>query len=73
MRLLNIRNLKTRWFMDDNDVPPYAILSHIWESDEVTFQQIGTTAARSKAGYSKIEFCCKQAMIDGLEWAWIDT
>jgi hypothetical protein len=28
---------------------------------------------RTKAGYTKIKYCCAQAIENGLEWAWIDT
>jgi len=66
--------------MGDDNLPPYAILSHTWGDDEVTCQDITswsvqrTKAGYSKAkGYSKIKYCCTQAIEDGLEWSWIDT
>ena len=57
------------------EVPPYAILSHRWghARDEVSFSEFGQDGARLKAGYKKIEFCCRQALKDGLTYAWVDT
>ncbi|KAF2818038.1 HET-domain-containing protein [Ophiobolus disseminans] len=58
-----------------NGIPRYAILSHIWGSDddEVTFQDITSRSGKSKAGYRKIRFCGKQAKQDGLQHFWVDT
>jgi hypothetical protein len=30
-------------------------------------------AARKKKGFAKIEQCCRQALGDGFDWAWVDT
>jgi hypothetical protein len=38
MRLLHAATGKMKNFIDDDDIPPYAILSHTWGDDEVTFQ-----------------------------------
>lgn len=60
-----------------SDVPAYAILSHTWEKEEVTFQDMEASADKSntvsKAGWKKIQFCAKQAAADGLQYFWIDT
>jgi hypothetical protein len=53
--------------------PPYAILSHTWAEEEVTFAEIGTPEGKQKRGYQKIEGCCALARADGLSYAWIDT
>jgi hypothetical protein len=59
---------------NDDDVPPYAILSHTWAEDqEVTYDELVRGAGREKSGYDKIRFCGKQAAVDGLEYFWIDT
>lgn len=60
---------------DHNNLPPYAILSHTWGSDnqEVTFQELIDGSGKSKAGYQKIRFCGEQAANDGLEYFWVDT
>jgi hypothetical protein len=58
------------------DIPPYAILSHTWSDEEVTFEDVtdGATASwKSKAGYRKLEFCGRQAAKDGLSFFWVDT
>ncbi|KAF2677697.1 HET-domain-containing protein, partial [Lentithecium fluviatile CBS 122367] len=75
MRLMNVRTKKLHTFYNEN-IPPYAILSHTWleDTEEVTFAQIQTPeACQHMLGYQKIEFLCRQAAEDGYEWAWIDT
>ncbi|KAF5679168.1 het-domain-containing protein [Fusarium heterosporum] len=57
----------------DDDIPPYAILSHTWGSDEVTFKDITNGTGEDKAGYNKIRFCGKEALRDGLQYFWVDT
>jgi hypothetical protein len=74
MRLINCTTLELGEFFGSN-IPPYAILSHTWGSEEVLFsdlplRQPSTTA---KAGYQKIKFTCDQALRDGLDFAWVDT
>ena len=60
-----------------SDVPAYAILSHTWGKEEVLFQdiQVGMDMSKTvnKAGWRKIQFCAKQAAVDGLEYFWVDT
>ncbi|KAH7395038.1 heterokaryon incompatibility protein-domain-containing protein [Phaeosphaeria sp. MPI-PUGE-AT-0046c] len=59
----------------DRHIPPYAILSHTWgtEDDEVTFHDIVDGSGPRKAGYRKINFCAKQAASEGFDFFWIDT
>jgi hypothetical protein len=52
---------------------PYAILSHTWTGQEVTYQDLISGAGKSKSGYEKIKFCGEQASRDGLKHFWIDT
>lgn len=60
--------------MFGSDVPPYAILSHTWGPDEVTFQDIQQPLrARSKVSYSKIQGTCAEALRHDIRWAWIDS
>lgn len=57
-------------------VPPYAILSHTWASDdreEVTFDDLRNGQGKSKTGYIKIQFCGERARRDGIEYFWVDT
>jgi len=72
MRLLNTETLELKYF-NTGEVPAYAILSHTWEDEEVTLQQLHTDAARQKRGYEKIVKFCKEARERGLHWGWADT
>lgn len=75
MRLLNARTLEFELFPDPKTRPEYAILSHTWEDEEVTFQEFqrATGAIQSKAGYAKIKLACEQAIKHGLQYSWVDT
>ena len=59
------------------EVPAYAILSHTWDEEEVIYQDLKKGKDKSKtvnkAGWRKIQFCAKQAAVDGLEYFWVDT
>jgi hypothetical protein len=72
MRLLNTTSLELVEFFGDQ-VPPYAILSHTWEDEEVSFQHIQDPAWKGLKGFAKIAGCCTQAREDELDWVWIDT
>ena len=72
MRLLNTSTIELAEFFDKN-IPPYAILSHTWGEEEVTFKDMRKETGKSKAGYQKIQYICAQAKSDGYEWAWCDT
>ena len=58
---------------DDDKVPPYAILSHRWDREEVLLKDMMNGTAESKRGYHKIRFCAEQAWLDGLRYCWVDT
>ncbi|WQF85570.1 Putative heterokaryon incompatibility [Colletotrichum destructivum] len=75
MWLINTTTHELRLFAGAGpDVPPYAILSHTWGSDEVTFQDIhNLPLAASKAGFAKIRGCCVQALRHDIAWAWVDS
>ncbi|KAK2770905.1 HET domain-containing protein [Colletotrichum kahawae] len=54
----------------------YAILSHTWDSDEITFQNIWSSERRGverKIGYSKLAKTCEIARQRGLQYAWVDS
>jgi hypothetical protein len=77
MRLLHLDEAG-RFSLTDfsrREIPPYAILSHTWGSkdDEVTFEDMTSGTGDSKSGYNKIQFCGKQAKLDGLHYFWVDT
>jgi hypothetical protein len=75
MRLLEYNNdgefSLVEFFGDD--IPQYAILSHRWGAEEVTFKDLMNGTDKSKAGYGKIQFCGEQAWRDGLQYFWVDT
>jgi hypothetical protein len=74
MRLLNAKTRKLGDFMSDDCTPPYAILSHTWGLDELTYQDIiSTNSGLERIGHEKIRYCCEQALKDGLRWVWVDT
>jgi hypothetical protein len=51
----------------------YAILSHTWTNEEVTYHDLLNSTGKSKSGYNKIKFCGEQAAKDGLQHFWVDT
>jgi hypothetical protein len=51
----------------------YAILSHTWGPEEVTYQDLSSGAGKNKFGYEKIKFCGQQAAKDNLQYFWVDT
>lgn len=58
----------------DGDNPPsYAILSHTWAAEEVTYQELVAGAGKDKKGFDKIRFCIERAAADGLQYSWVDT
>jgi hypothetical protein len=61
--------------VDENAIPPYAILSHTWFADEEepTFEDLTNGTGKEKLGYEKIRFCGEQARRDGFQYFWIDT
>lgn len=55
-------------------LPPYAILSHTWGSDEVTFQEFGNLeSAKKKTGFDKVQRSCELASAKMLTYVWVDT
>ncbi len=72
MRLIDTRTLELKFFIAEPE--PYAILSHTWGEDEVTFQDFLDPKKRStQRGFEKIRLTCEQALKDGLHYAWVDT
>jgi hypothetical protein len=55
------------------NIPSYAILSHTWGPEEVTFRDLMEGTGKTKSGYYKIQFCGEQARRDGLKYFWVDT
>lgn len=75
MWLLRTDTIELKYFQTaDPEKAPYAILSHTWEDDEVSFRDMQTrTVAEKKKGFDKILNCCQQARRDGYAYAWVDT
>jgi len=59
-------------FFDDR-IPPYAILSHRWEEDELSYQDLQAGRNKHGAGFTKVQKCCAKALTDKSEWLWVDT
>ncbi|KFA66722.1 hypothetical protein S40285_09574 [Stachybotrys chlorohalonatus IBT 40285] len=85
MYLLNTSLLKLVEFTEA-DTPEYAILSHTWGEEEVSFQDIQyvsqvwctllsqtASAIKSKSGYTKIKRSAELARSEGHEFIWVDT
>jgi Heterokaryon incompatibility protein (HET) len=75
MRLLqhNDGDLSLITFFADKIPYKYAILSHTWGAEEVTFEDLQKRTYGKKAGYKRIRFCGEQARRDGLQYFWVDT
>jgi hypothetical protein len=64
----------TKYFVNHDEIPPYAILSHTWvEGEEVGFEELENGTGKGKSGYDKIQFCGEQAGRDDLQYFWVDT
>lgn len=72
MRLLNTATIKLKEFVNPETVD-YAILSHTWDHEEVSFQALQQPWAKGMAGYQKITSCCLRAASDGFDYVWIGT
>lgn len=75
MWLINTTSLELEYFVDpETDGVSYAILSHTWGQDEVSFQDFKNlqTASR-KTGFAKIHKTCELARSQGFRYAWVDT
>ena len=74
MRLLNVRTFEQADQFQNNRKPPYAILSHRWGENELSYQDfLNTSKTALRTGSSKIAHACAQARQAGLDWIWIDT
>jgi hypothetical protein len=74
MRLLHYNNdgeFSLTQFFDK--IPRYAILSHTWGPEEVTFKDMMEGNGASKTGFDKIQFCREQARCDRLQYFWVNT
>lgn len=72
MRLINTSTGAFEEFIGRN-IPEYAILSHTWEDEEVSYQDYLGGACPLKKGYEKIRKTCELARESGVVYAWVDT
>ncbi|PIL33586.1 hypothetical protein GSI_04209 [Ganoderma sinense ZZ0214-1] len=83
MWLLRTDNAVLQYFASPEDVPGgYAILSHIWDAEEDTFQYMMKLREEDKAGRTphnplsrvreKTRLCCQLARSQGFDYVWID-
>lgn len=76
MRLLNTTSLKIESFYGC-EVPPYAILSHVWGEHEVTYRDVksrdGPPKKSTKRDWDKVIKATEYAAKHGWKYIWIDT
>jgi len=72
MRLINTSTGQLEEFIG-SQIPKYAILSHTWEDDEVSFKDLNEGIYKHKKGFIKIAKTCELAAASGLKYAWVDT
>lgn len=73
MWLLNTTS-KCLEFYQDSDIPPYAILSHRWEVDEVIYEDmLSHVPPSTRHGWRKVSRCCEVSAEYGFQYLWIDT
>lgn len=73
MRLIHTETLEFKEFFDAQ-IPKYAILSHRWGDDEITYKDLRKgQAPLNSSGFVKLHNFCKLAAERGFEWAWMDT
>ena len=78
MWLIDVSTYSLKYVQDVSLVgKQYAILSHRWEEEEVTFRDINNHAeidrVRQMKGWYKIAQCCNTAREEDLKYVWVDT
>jgi hypothetical protein len=71
MRLLNVKTMKLEEFFE-KIIPKYAILSHTWGENEITFREFDPVLGARRTS-KKIDGCCTRTVKDGFDYVWIDT
>jgi hypoxanthine phosphoribosyltransferase len=63
MRLINCETYQLEEFLG-GEIPPYAILSHTWGADEITYLDFThhQAAVRAKKRYRKIKYTWQQSL-----------
>lgn len=74
MRLLNVETYELKDIIEN---VPYAILSHRWYKEEITFEALNGAQLKNTEEQSiqadEIRSTCARAKDDGLDWVWIDS
>ncbi|KAF4930545.1 Vegetative incompatibility protein HET-E-1 [Colletotrichum fructicola] len=74
---VNDPNTRFMRLFPQDDTPPYAILSHRYDSKagEVSFKHLnpGSETPTGRVSYKKITGFCNKAFDAGFKWAWVDT
>jgi len=76
MRLLNTASLEFEEFFGEvgNGIPHYAILSHTWGPDEVSYRDyVDGVGPSRRLGWAKVQDATKLANEEGFQHLWIDT
>jgi len=77
MRLLHTKDLVLDSFPSPEkpEIPDYAILSHRWKEQEMSFHDMKnrTPEMENTQGFKKIKRCCEEAASVGFDYIWIDT
>lgn len=73
MRLVNVHTLKLHEFFEGS-IPPYAILSHRWTDEELTFKDLAKNRADVESkGFKKLLGACRIAANYKFDYVWMDT
>ena len=73
MHFIKAHSLRLESFWDER-APEYAIISHRWEDEEVSFQDMqNLEVASTKQGFLKIRQACRTAIRNGYNYVWMDT
>ncbi|KAK3675279.1 hypothetical protein LTR78_004789 [Recurvomyces mirabilis] len=72
MRLLHTSSLVFQEFFDEH-TPSYAILSHRWGEQEVSYADFLAGRKQDHAGHIKVLNACRIASSNRHDWMWIDT
>ncbi|KAI0547968.1 heterokaryon incompatibility protein-domain-containing protein [Xylaria curta] len=72
MRLINTHTYSLLEFVGDS-IPPYAVLSHTWDEDQVTFQDMRTGSVTEKIGWLNMKSACRLAAQNGFQYLWTNT
>ncbi|KAI1192927.1 heterokaryon incompatibility protein-domain-containing protein [Nemania serpens] len=76
MWLIETSTLKLK-FVAEAEKGSYAVLSHTWGEEEISFQQFrdpaGLEYSRRQTAFGKIAKTCEIALQNGLSYAWVDT